>query len=108
MQRPFSDTLRELRNGEALLDLAEHMQELVNAVADSGKTGSLTLTIEVKPFEKHSGALVLRDSIKTKLPKAEQRGTVLFSTPEGNLTRNNPRQDDLPGITLANDNARTA
>lgn len=108
MQRPFSDTLRELRNGEALLDLAEQLQQVVNAVTDSGKTGSLTLTIEVKPFEKHSGALVLRDSIKTKLPKIETRGTVLFSTPDGNLTRNNPRQDDLPGITLANDKTRSA
>lgn len=108
MIRPFADTLRDIRSGEALDELARHMQTLVNAVCETGKAGSLTLTIEVRPFERGNGALVLRDIVKAKLPKIESKGTVLFATPEGNLQRNSPRQGDLPGISLASDNPTKA
>lgn len=103
MQRPITDLLRDLRNGLLLDDLANQMQELVNAVEFTGKGGSLTLKLDVKPFEKHGGAMVVKDTIKLTAPKIESGGTVLFATPEGNLQRNNPRQDDLPGIRLAGD-----
>lgn len=109
MQRPITDLLRELRNGLLLDDLATRMQELVSAVESTGKAGSLTLKLDVKPFEKHGGAMVVKDTIKITAPKIESSGTVLFATPEGNLQRNNPRQDDLPGIRLAEDaNRKTA
>lgn len=103
MQRPITDLLRDLRNGLLLDDLANQMQELVTAVESTGKGGSLTLKLDVKPFEKHGGAMVVRDTIKVTAPKIESSGTVLFATPEGNLQRSNPRQDDLPGIRLADD-----
>lgn len=45
--------------------------------------------------------MVVKDTIKLTVPKIESKGTVLFATPEGNLQRSNPRQDDLPGIRLA-------
>jgi len=100
MQRPITDLLRDLRNGLLLDDLANQMQELVTAVEHTGKGGSLTLKLDVKPFEKHGGAMVVKDTISG--------GTVLFATPEGNLQRNNPRQDDLPGIRLAADMRKTS
>jgi hypothetical protein len=96
--RPFADTLREVRGGVVLDELAEQMQALVNAVTESGKSGKLTLTIEVKPFDKVDGAMVLRDTVKLTLPKITSAGTVMFATPEGNLQRNHPKQDELPGL----------
>lgn len=106
MPRPITDLLRDLRNGLLLDDLATQMQDLVNAVEATGKAGSLTLKLDVKPFGKHGGAVVVKDTIKLTAPKIESSGTVLFATPEGNLQRSNPRQDDLPGIRLAEDAPR--
>ena len=108
MPRPITDLLRELRNGQLLEDLASQMATLVSAVESTGKAGSLTLKLDVKPFEKHGGAMVVRDTIKLAAPKIESSGTVLFATPEGALQRSNPRQDDLPGIRLAEDAQRAS
>lgn len=101
MRRPFPDTLRELRGGIVLDELAEQLQALVNAVTNTDKSGSLTLTLEVKPFKSADGAMVITDHIKVNLPKIESKGTIMFATPEGNLQRKNPAQEELPGITLA-------
>lgn len=101
MTRPIFDTLRDLRAGQLLTDMQDQLQQLVTAVGDTGKAGKLTLTLEVKPFERAEGAMVIRDTLKLGLPKIESKGTVMFATPNGALQRNNPRQDDLPGITLA-------
>lgn len=99
--KPFTDTLRELRVGLALDELGEKMAELVKAVRSTGKSGHLTLKIEVKTFERADSAMVLKDTISLKLPKIESAGTLMFDTPEGSLSRRNPTQDELPGITLA-------
>ena len=110
-RKPFFDTLRDVRAGAVIDDLAEKFQELVLAVETTGKGGSLTLKLEVKPFKGTSeGAVVVTDHLGLKKPCIETSGTVLFATPEGNLQRNHPRQESLPGITLAGDTgtARTA
>lgn len=104
--RPFTDTLRELRQGICLAELSEHMQTLVQQVQATNKGGRLILTIDVKPAERINGAVVITDDVKVKLPEIKSDGTLMWPTPEGNLERNNPRQKDLPGITLATPAAR--
>lgn len=101
MRRPFPDTLRDLRGGETLEDLAAKLQELVHAVQSTAGGGSITLVIEVKPAKGSSEAVIVTDHIKSKLPQLRAQGTLMFPTPEGNLQRNNPNQRELPGITLA-------
>jgi len=101
MTRPIFDTLRDVRAGQLLEDMSTQLAQLVHAVSDTGKAGKLTLVIEVKPFERAAAAMVIKDSIKLTLPKIDSKGTVMFATPEGALQRQNPRQEDLPGITLA-------
>ena len=49
MRRPFPDTLRDLRAGETLEDLAAKLQELVQAVQSTNAGGTLVLKISVKP-----------------------------------------------------------
>jgi hypothetical protein len=43
MPRPFFETLRELRAGRTLEDLAEELAAVVQAVRNTGKSGELTL-----------------------------------------------------------------
>lgn len=105
--RPFTDTLRTIRSGLCVEELATALQSVVLAVSETGKAGQLTLTIDVKPMNA-AGALVITDTIKTKLPVEKSAGTVLWATPEGNLQVNHPRQDSLPGLTLAGDASEKA
>lgn len=99
--RPFFETLRELRSGEVLDDLAKQLQQVVAGVQTTGTVGSLALTLTVKPMSGSSEAVVVSDRIVAKVPQIKSAGTVMFPTPEGNLQRQHPKQDDLPGITLA-------
>ena len=107
-RRPFFDTLREVRSGEVIDDLAEKLQELVQAVQRTGAGGSLSFKLDVKPMKGSTEAGVNTDDIKLKKPELRSTGTVMFPSVEGNLTRSHPRQDDLPGITLAADNPTAA
>lgn len=101
MRRPIADTLRDIRGGEVLEGLESKLQELVQAVQSTNAAGTITLTISVKPMKGSTEAVVVTDEIKLKKPQVKSSGTVMFPTPEGNIQRNHPKQDDLPGITLA-------
>lgn len=94
--RPFIDTLTALRYGELHDELSEKLNELVAACADTGKAGTLTLTLKLKPSK--GAALEISDEVKVKVPKLEHGSTLMFPTPEGNLQREDPRQLKLEGL----------
>lgn len=74
-----------------LLDLAsEKLTELVNAITSTGKGGSLTMKIELKPST--AGALAVRGEVNIKKPKRMPREALLWATPDGNLMADDPRQ----------------
>lgn len=102
--RQFTDVLRDLRFGEALEELSKEFNGAVLAVEDTGKPATITLTVTVKPST--AGALEVFDDIKVKLPKASKSSSLFFATPEGNLVRNDPRQETLPGLKLAGEEVR--
>lgn len=94
--RPFTDVLRDIRFGVALDELSEEFNRLVAAVDNTSKPGELTLTIKLKPST--AGAIELTDQIKTKLPQLPKGSSLFFPTVEGNLVRNDPRQQEIPGL----------
>lgn len=95
-EKRFTDTLTDLRAGEAHAELTDQLRELVLRVRETGRPGSLTLTLKVKNASKGAGAaLVIQDDIKVKLPVAEKGETFLFADAEGQLQRNDPRQPRL-------------
>lgn len=94
--RPFVDTLRELRNGHTLDDLAEQLNDLVRAVRTTGKGGEITLSIKVNPASKgDTDTLMLNDTIKVKSPELDRASTLFFATVENNLSRQHPKQGKL-------------
>lgn len=94
--RPFFETLRDIEFGGVLDELAESQQEIVDAVVDTGKKGTLTLTIDYKPNSR--GQLMVTAQVNKKLPKMQRPSSLFFITPENNLTRKDPRQPDLDGL----------
>lgn len=91
--RPFLDTLIALRFGKLHDELTEALNELTNACTETGKGGTLTLSIKLKPGR--AGQVEILDDVKTKLPSFERGSTLMFSTPDGNLQRDDPRQQKL-------------
>lgn len=108
MRRPFVDTLRDVRAGQAIDELDAQLQQLVQDIQRTGKAGTLKLVLDIKPMKGSTEAVVVKATVTSKPPVMTDDGTVLFPTPEGNLTRSHQRQPDLPGITLAGGNAMAA
>lgn len=96
MPRPFMETLRELRSGRTLEDLAEELAAVVQAVRNTGKAGELTLKLKIKPPGKGGATyLTIEDSVSTKLPKLDHADSVFFFTKDGGLSRHDPEQGEL-------------
>lgn len=102
--RQFTDVIRDMRFGEMLDELDCDLNQLVTAVESTGKSGTLTITMTLKPSS--SGAIEVTDAVKVKLPKLAKGSSLFFATPEGNLVRNNPRQDELPGLKEVKNNTK--
>jgi hypothetical protein len=92
--RPFYDFLREHRNGLTHDELATGLNDLVAAVCEENKAGTLTFSVSVKPMGKGDG-LEVSAEVKTKLPKKTPGVSIFFATPENNLVRQDPRQQSM-------------
>lgn len=93
MARPITDTLRLLDEGAFLDRCSEQLAALVRGVEDTGKAGKLVITLEVKRGTK--GAMLIRPDSAVKVPEPKAEPTMLWATPEGNLTLDNPKQQKL-------------
>lgn len=106
MRKSFSDTLRDVRAGQVIEELDAALQNLVQQIQRTNKAGSLKLTLEIKPMKGSTEAVVVKATVMAKEPQFSDTGTVLFPTPEGNLTRSHHKQQELPGLTLAGSDVR--
>lgn len=91
----FLDVLSQIRGGSALADAARDLQELVQAVRDTGKSGKLTFSITVEPDKADETVVNLQPDITLKLPKKPRAKGIFFVDKRGNLTREDPRQLEL-------------
>lgn len=94
--RPFAEWLQEQRAGQSHSELSDALNELVEAVADTGKVGTLTLQVKVKPAGRGERTVLVADTITVKKPVAERAEVVFFVDGDHNLTRHNPDQQTLP------------
>ncbi|MBP6564341.1 MAG: hypothetical protein KA200_01885 [Burkholderiales bacterium] len=96
--RTFIDAIRVLRYGALSDELTKELQRLVLACADTGRKGTLTLKLSIKPGK--AGQLEIGDDVSVRLPQPERSVSLLFATPEGNLQREDPRQLSLEGVRI--------
>jgi len=90
--RPFADFIREQNRGRTHDELGEALRDLVTKVEDTGKKGTLTLTITVEPLKGNEEALQVSDEIKLKLPEHDRGASIFFRGRDGNLQREDPNQ----------------
>ena len=79
-------------------EATEALNDLVHATSETGKTGELNLKIKMKPIGGKAGQMELETDVKLKLPQPTRGKTILFSTPDNNLSRQDPRQQTLDGV----------
>ena len=104
----FIDVLSQIRGGSALNDAAKDLQELVQAVRESGKPGKLTFSITVEPDKTDETVVTLQPDVTLKLPKKARAKGIFYMDMHGRLTREDPRQIELELERKANLEAQGA
>lgn len=95
--RPFTEILSELAGGETAIEAAGAFYDLLAAVQDTGKGGTLTLTLKVG-FD-GAGRVMVSDQVTSKPPQHDRPQTAFFIDKRGNASRRDPNQPTLPSIT---------
>lgn len=103
--RPFAAWLQNVRNGELHHELSEKLAELATACIETGKVGTLTLAIKLRP--NGDITLMAEDTVKVSAPEHDRATTLFFSDEEGNLQRTDPRQQELPLKEVQDGDGRT-
>lgn len=93
--RLITDILRDIRKGRPVEEATQALADVVRAVDDTGKRGSVTITLEVVP-SKHGGPeKTLVCKIKTTKPNADIAPAIFFSDSDGDLHRVDPNQNEM-------------
>lgn len=88
--RPFAHVLSEINRGAVADEAATALAELVTAVRDTGKKGTLKLTIEVKPFSGNDEIVQVTGTVDTNLPRPNVPASIFYPDDTGSLSRNDP------------------
>lgn len=106
--RPITDTLRLLDGGAFLDRCSDDLAALVKAVEATGKTGKLSITLDLKTLG--NGAISITPKVNAALPEPKPDTTLLWATVEGNLTLDNPKQQrlDLRAVDMTTGELRNA
>lgn len=90
--RDFVTVFADLDDGAVADNATECLIDLVNAVREANRKGSITITISAEP----EGRQVTLDAkVTVKMPSKETNATVFYATDDGQLTRNDPKQTAL-------------
>lgn len=94
IQAGFSTLLQNIEGGRFEEEVAEELKSLLDQISYTGKAGEMTIKVKIKPKAGH-GAVEVTGEVKSKLPNPEKLASVFFITPEGNLSRRDPRQREM-------------
>ena len=95
------DTLLNLREGAAICEASEKLTALIDAVRNTGKVGSITIQLIVKPASKGKITVIaIEDKITEKLPEYDKELSIFYASDENLLTKSDPRQMPLEGLRV--------
>ncbi|WP_315709999.1 hypothetical protein [Brenneria uluponensis] len=105
---PFSQQISYINKGTLDDELTETLAMIIKAVRETRKKGSVTLTINCEMLNSRTeDTLKITPDIKFNKPKLELADTIMFSTSDGDLLRDDPDQIqiDLQVINTKNNAA---
>lgn len=92
--RSFSEVIAEYGHGRLMERLSDKLAEVVAAVGETNLKGTLTLKLNVEPSGE--GAFTLSAEVTHKVPERGVGQAIFYADGEGNLSRRDPRQSELP------------
>lgn len=94
---PISEHIRTLNNGGVNADATEALAEVIKRVRETGKGGAVTITLKVAMMnERDENAVTILASVASKMPAFRPVAAILYSTADGDLIKDDPRQRKLP------------
>lgn len=90
--RTLAEVFNNLHGGAFAQECIDELKGLVQSVEATGKAGKLTITLAIK---KSGGAMQVDAAVTAKSPEAKPDPDLLWGTPEGFLTHQNPNQRSL-------------
>ena len=100
--RPFPAVIQDIGRGALVERLTTAYGDLAIAVVDTGKPGTLTVTLKVEPLKESSDPTIVTVTADCtlKLP-TEKQVSIFYADAAGNLTRDDPRRPEMPVRGLA-------
>ena len=98
--RPFAELLTILDRGTAHAEASRALNDLVAAVRDTGKKGSMSITVELAPLKGSSNQILVAARVVAKPPKSDPGAAMFYVDTSGNLTREDPNQLVLDGLRV--------
>lgn len=99
--RDFAVFLRQVADGQCLVDLSSELHELMLTLREEANTkdgASGSLSLELKFKVEGNGVVGSTYLIKRKEPAKRRPNTIFWLTRGGNLTAQNPRQLEMPAV----------
>lgn len=93
--RLITQVLCDIRKGRPVEEATMALADVVRAVDETGKEGSVTITLKIKPAKHGGPEKTIIAEVKAKKPIADIAGAVFFSDEEGDLHRVDPRQEEM-------------
>lgn len=94
----FINTLTRLNKGGCIPELDEALSKLTSQCRVTGKPGKLTLTLKMKPVDNAGDMMEIVDSITVSKPEIPRKSALFYATDDGQLSRNDPNQPELPAL----------
>lgn len=93
---PFSQQIAFFSRGQFDDEVTDELADLIKAVRTTGKSGELTIKIKVSLLNaRDENALKLAPKVSCKKPQPAPYETIMFSTADGDLLRDDPQQRSL-------------
>lgn len=100
----ITQVLAEIRGGVFVNEASKELSELVERIRDSGKKGSITLTLEIAPSGKDNRIMTVKPKLAMKKPPAPETDEAsIFYASRGDLVRDDPVQRTLPYVRSADE-----
>ncbi|AYH09390.1 hypothetical protein C5E24_06645 [Pectobacterium parmentieri] len=89
----FSQQIAYINKGTLDAELTETLAMIIQAVQETRKKGSVTLTLNVEMLNSRTdNQMKVTPDVKFNKPKLELADTIMFSTADGDLLRDDPDQ----------------
>lgn len=90
----FIASITDLNDGATVSDLDRQLREVVMRARETGKPGSITLTLTIEP--RGADSVIVVAKVTEKMPKQEEPKSIFFVNEDGALVRDHPKQTTLP------------